>query len=161
MTAEKLDLMAFGVLARRASVARSAGDASQAMDSYEQALSLWRGDPLADIDLLRAHPAVLGISHQRDSLVVEYADAAISGGEYSKILPHLRDLVSREPFNEAAQARLMIALAGSGQQAAALAIYDRVRLRLDAETGIRPGAELDRAGSGLAPADPPCRSGPG
>ncbi len=59
--------------------------------------------------------------------------------------PHLRGLVSREPFDEAAQARLMIALAGSGQQAAALAIYDQVRLRLDAELGIRPGAELDRA----------------
>ncbi len=36
----------------------------------------------------------------------------------------------------------MTALAASGQQAAAMRVYEQLRRRLDHELGLRPGAEL-------------------
>jgi DNA-binding SARP family transcriptional activator len=39
----------------------------------------------------------------------------------------------------------MIALAGTGQQAAAIGIYEDLRSRLDGELGLYPGEELAEA----------------
>ncbi len=58
------------------------------------------------------------------------------------MLPALRELAAAEPLNERAHAALMLALVGSGQQAAALALFDDLRRRLDDQLGVRPGAEL-------------------
>jgi DNA-binding SARP family transcriptional activator len=60
-------------------------------------------------------------------------------------LPLLRALAVAEPLNESAHARLMIALAGTGQQAAAIGIYEDLRSRLDGELGLYPGEELAEA----------------
>lgn len=62
--------------------------------------------------------------------------------EYEKAIPHLRELTAREPLNERAHACLMTVLATCGQQAAALEIFGQIRHRLDAQLGVRPGAEL-------------------
>ncbi len=51
--AGQLDLLAFWQLVDRARAARLAGDATAACGLYESALRLWRGDPAADVDLLR------------------------------------------------------------------------------------------------------------
>src|SRR5262249_25031837 len=87
------------------------------------------------------HPAVDGLARQWAAAVEEYADAASGQGWHSRVLAPLRALAVREPLNERAHARLMIALAGSGQQAAALEAFDAVRRRLDDQLGVRPGAE--------------------
>jgi tetratricopeptide (TPR) repeat protein len=57
----------------------------------------------------------------------------------------LRELTAEEPLNESAHARLMLALAASGRQAAALDVYSEVRRRLAGELGIEPGPELRAA----------------
>jgi DNA-binding SARP family transcriptional activator/tetratricopeptide (TPR) repeat protein/DNA-binding XRE family transcriptional regulator len=141
----ELDLRTFAVLVRRAGEARAAGELTTACQAYADALALWQGDPLADCDTLRGHPAVVRLSQQKADAVTSYADAAIAARCPDRILPQLRELTDREPLNERAHALLMVALAGSGQQATALAIFDQVRRRLDKELGIRPGAELTSA----------------
>jgi DNA-binding SARP family transcriptional activator/Tfp pilus assembly protein PilF len=138
----ELDLLAFAALVRRAADARAAGELAVACEAYAGALALWRGDPLADVDVLRDHPAVARLSQQRADAVTGYAEAASAAGWHDAALPALRELAGREPLHERAHARLMIALAGSGQQAAALGIYDQVRRRLDDQLGVLPGAEL-------------------
>jgi DNA-binding SARP family transcriptional activator/tetratricopeptide (TPR) repeat protein len=145
VTGEELDLIAFGRLCAQARTAARAGQPAAACALYEQALELWQGEPLADIDALRGHPALAGLARQRAAAVEEYADAASGHGWYSRVLAPLRALAVREPLNERAHARLMIALAGSGQQAAALEVFDDVRRRLDDQLGVRPGAELAAA----------------
>src|SRR5215469_1643474 len=145
VTGEELDLIAFGQLCARARAAARAGQPAAACALYEQALELWQGEPLADIDELRGHPAVAGLAQQWTAAVEEYGDAASGQGWHSRVLPPLRALAVREPLNERAHARLMIALAGSGQQAAALEVFDAVRRRLDDQLGVRPGAELAAA----------------
>ena len=57
----------------------------------------------------------------------------------------LRALTAEEPLNESAHARLMLVLAASGRQAAALGVFEEVRRRLDGELGIEPGPELRAA----------------
>jgi tetratricopeptide (TPR) repeat protein/DNA-binding SARP family transcriptional activator/DNA-binding XRE family transcriptional regulator len=141
----ELDLRTFGALARHAQQAQAAGELTAACQAYADALALWRGDPLADCEVLRGHPAVVRLGQQWVDTVTAYAEAAIAARCPNRILPQLRELTDREPLNERAHALLMIALAGSGQQAAALGIFDQMRRRLDHELGLRPGAELTAA----------------
>jgi DNA-binding SARP family transcriptional activator len=135
----QLDLLAFRRLTEAARAAGLSGDQEAAFGQYRQALDLWRGDPLADVELLCGHPAVAGLARQRDEVVIEYARAASAVGRHDQVLTALRDLVAREPLNEQAHAQLMIALAGCGQQAEALAAYHDLCRRLDDELAIRPG----------------------
>jgi len=141
-TADQLDVLAFEQLACDARAACYEGDRPRACEIYERALGLWRGEPLADLDVLRDHPAVTGLCRRRADVIAEYAQAACAGGMYDRVLGHLRDLVAREPLNENAHALLMTALAGAGQQADALAVFEDLRVRLDDQLGVRPGPRL-------------------
>jgi tetratricopeptide (TPR) repeat protein len=120
----------------------TAGEFTEACEAYAEALAQWRGNPLADVDVLQDHPAVARLRQQRADAVIEYAKAASASGKPDRALAQLRELASSEPLNERAHARLMVALASSGQQAAALGIYDQMRRRLDDELGVLPCAEL-------------------
>jgi len=143
--ARQLDLIAFGRLADRAREAGRGGDGAAACDLYAEALGLWLGEPLADLDLLSVHPAVVGLARRRADVVADFAEVAIAAGRHDRALPHLQAAAERDPLDERAHAWLMIALAGTGQQAAALAVYDRVRQRLDEQLGVRPGTILAQA----------------
>jgi DNA-binding SARP family transcriptional activator/tetratricopeptide (TPR) repeat protein/transcriptional regulator with XRE-family HTH domain len=143
--AGELDVVLFGELARQAGAAAAAGDAAAACGLYEQALSLWRGDPAGDVAVLRGHPAVAELLWRRAEVVAGYAQAAYRLGWHERVIPLLDGLARTEPLNERVHARLMVALAGAGQQAAAVAVYEDVRRRLDEELGVRPGAELAEA----------------
>jgi tetratricopeptide (TPR) repeat protein len=156
-----LDHATFTALAGRARDAHAAGDLTEACAAYERALGLWLGAPLADIDVLRGHPAVIRLSQQRADVVIGYADAAVAAGWPDLALPEVRGLASEEPLNERVHARLMIVLAGSGQQAAALTVYDQLRGRLDDQLGVLPGAELADAYARVLRQDIPGATGPG
>lgn len=145
LSSGELDLLLFRDLAARAAAARSAGDDVTACELYERAVGLCRGDPLADVDVLRGHPGVTLLRQQCNGVLLRYAELASARGEYRAVLPRLQALAAAEPYNESAHARLMIALAGSGQQAAAISVYEDLRLRLDRELGLYPGEELAEA----------------
>ncbi len=141
---DQLDVLEFRHLVESARRARADGDAAQACRAYEQALALWRGEPLADIDILRGHPAVIALADEVGATVLEYADFAASGrdGWPDRVLPHLRALTARDRLDETSHARLMMALAAGGRQAEALRIYEDLRQRLDEQMGVLPGAEV-------------------
>jgi DNA-binding SARP family transcriptional activator len=139
---EQLDLMVFGERADQARQAHAAGELGQACRAYAKALDLWRAEPVADLEILHAHPVVVALRQRRADLVLRYAEAATAAGRDDEVLPRLRELAAAEPLNERAHAALMLALVGSGQQAAALATFDELRRRLDDQLGVRPGAEL-------------------
>jgi len=145
VTEDQLDLLAFGQLVSDARDAAAAGQPEAACDAFELALGLWCGDPAGDVDALRGHPAVLSVSRARTVAVLEYADLAEQAGRADRALGQLADLSAREPLNEKACARLMLTLAATGQQAAALRAYEELRHLLDEQLGVLPGAELARA----------------
>ncbi|WP_103353690.1 tetratricopeptide repeat protein [Amycolatopsis sp. CA-128772] len=116
-------------------------EALLARDAHREALGLWRGPALADVGRLRQHPARLAIAMRRAKAVMAYAGTA----DPEDAAVQLRVLTAEEPLNESAHARLMVVLAASGRQAAALDVYDEVRRRLAGELGIEPGPELRAA----------------
>jgi DNA-binding SARP family transcriptional activator/DNA-binding XRE family transcriptional regulator len=136
------DLADFGELAGDARQAAAARDARRACGLYAQALRLWRGEPLADLEVLRGHPAVAELGRRQVATAIEYADVAGAAGMAGQALGELWALAEREPLDERVHARLMAALAATGQQAAALDVYEDLRLRLDRGLGVRPGREL-------------------
>ncbi len=141
-----LDLDQFDDLVRRAQTAGSAGQAAQAADLYAQALSCWRGQVLADADdRLRQHPAAVAVSRRRIAAAVAFADVAIAVGDGDRVVGTLRALSHEDPLHEAVHGRLMLALATTGEQAAALRLYTELRTRLVEELGVEPGAEIRAA----------------
>jgi DNA-binding SARP family transcriptional activator len=139
----QIDLVQAHEQAAGARAAMQAGDAAGSCDRYQQALAMWQGQPpLADVPLLRGHPAVISLEQELGRLVVDYAEIASAHGWHDRVLAHLYALAERAPLNERSHACLMIALAGSGQQAAALELFERLWRRLDDQLGIRPGPIL-------------------
>lgn len=139
---DQIDVLLFRRYANRAREAGSTGEIVEACDSYQRAVELWRDRPVADLPGLQAHPIVVGLTREWQRLVVDYATVAENLGRHPETLPHLQRLSESDPLHEGAHARLMIALAGTGQQAAALDVYDRLRRRLADDLGADPSPEL-------------------
>jgi DNA-binding SARP family transcriptional activator/Tfp pilus assembly protein PilF/DNA-binding XRE family transcriptional regulator len=139
---EQLDLLRFDARLAQAEQALESGDKAAAMRFFHSALGLWRGPALADLDGFRQQPVCLALTRRRSAVVLSYADVALAQKSHAEVISHLRALTVEEPLNEAAHARLMRALAGSGQQAEALELFDGIRRRLVGEMGIEPGSEL-------------------
>jgi DNA-binding SARP family transcriptional activator/DNA-binding XRE family transcriptional regulator len=142
---EQTDHLTFRRLVADARKARSARQFDAASGLYAQALDLWRGEPLTDLDALHDHPAALGLRDLRAAAVLEYADVSESARRYEQVLPLLQEFTRDDPLNERAHASLMTALAATGQQAAALQVYQNLLRRLDDELGVCPGREVAEA----------------
>jgi DNA-binding SARP family transcriptional activator/DNA-binding XRE family transcriptional regulator len=142
---DELDLLVFRALTERARGLAGRGDWAAACQVYAQSIAMWRGDPLTGVHLLQGHPAVDSVARERLTAVLDYATACEQLGEAHHALPHLWAVTAREPLHEPAHARLMIALAANGEQAAAMRVYEETRRRLDRELGLYPGRELSEA----------------
>lgn len=141
----QLDLLMFGGLADRARQAGGDGDPDRVCRLFDEAMSLWRGEPVADLASLRTHPAVAALSQRWRRAVVEYAETATAVGRHDQVLPLLWRVVEADPLHEAAHARLIAALAAAGQHAEASAVFEAVRHRLADQLGTDPGPELQSA----------------
>ena len=149
-------------------VADSRGlDADGSSEMLQEALGLWRGPPLADVDDSVARPERAQLEEQRASAVEQRIDADLELGRHAELLPELEALVREEPLRERRRAQLMLALYQSGRQAEALEVYRRGRTLLAGELGLEPGEELRRLEKGilehdpaLAPSPPPPRAEP-
>ncbi len=142
----QLDLLTFRQLIGEA---RRAADMVTARDLYAEAVGLWRGDAFADIDAIRFHSTIVAIRSEYVGAVLELAGICDHLGQPGAVLEHLRDVTRREPLHEPAHAALMLALAGAGQQAEALRVYEDVRRRLDEQLGIGPSPQLSAAHIGV------------
>jgi DNA-binding SARP family transcriptional activator/tetratricopeptide (TPR) repeat protein len=141
---DQLDLVAYR---SRLAQARSATlDPHRAFDLLGDALERWHGDQAAeDVSELDGDPLVTALADERVEATIRLARLGETLRRHSQVLPLLRRLAARHPWHESLHARLVVALAASGQQAAALEAYDGVRRRLADELGIDPGAELIEA----------------
>jgi DNA-binding SARP family transcriptional activator/tetratricopeptide (TPR) repeat protein len=143
---DQLDVATFDHLVGRAGAAHGAGDLDQAEVLLARALRLWRGPVLADGGgWVRTHPAVVALGQRRLAATLAYADAALERGRADEVLVALRAVAPDEPLHEGLHSRLMLALAGTGEQAAALQVYLTMRARLAEDLGIEPGPELAEA----------------
>ncbi|MEV6350842.1 BTAD domain-containing putative transcriptional regulator [Actinoplanes sp. NPDC051851] len=133
VTEENLDLLRFRELTRQGADA----------ERFTQALRLWQGPVLADLDArIRELPVVVGLDREYQEAARRLADLALEAGAADRVLPVVRQAADRHPMDEALQARVMSLLAAAGRQGEALDVYRRATERLADELGVRPGSEL-------------------
>ncbi|GGV52168.1 AfsR/SARP family transcriptional regulator [Streptomyces spectabilis] len=141
--ADDVDLLAFRQLAERARQAARDGSPRTATDLYAEALELWRGPVAHGIPPdVRAHPAFGAVDEECLDAVRGAAVEALAAGVPERALAPLRQATAAHPLDEPLQAHLVLALAGAGRRAEALAAYHTVRVRLAEELGVAPGREL-------------------
>lgn len=123
-------------------------DAARAL--LDEALQLWRGDPLADL------PSGTFDRDEVPRLVEEHLDALerridldLAAGRHADVVPRLRDLTGRRPLREPFWRQLIVALSASGRHAEAIEAYHQVRGQLSDELGVDPSPDLQRLFQGL------------
>jgi len=138
-----VDANRFEQLARAGADALRNGAQSKAAGVLREALALWRGPALADVeDAPFAAATVSRLDDLRLTAVQDRIDADLTLGNGAQVVAELDALVADHPLDERIAGQRMKALAGVGRQADALAEYERMRARLADELGVDPSAEL-------------------
>ncbi|XVV15023.1 AfsR/SARP family transcriptional regulator [Actinoplanes sp. CA-131856] len=141
--ATTLDLLLFRELCRRARTRAARGDDLLAVESWSQALDLWRGTCGEGLDAVNGiHPLFVEVDNERIAAAREAADAALRCSAASTVLPGLRRTAESHPLDESLQARLFACMAAEGNRAKALIAYEGFRARLTEELGVEPGTEI-------------------
>jgi predicted ATPase/DNA-binding SARP family transcriptional activator len=107
----------------------------------EEALALWRGAALEDAGDFAA-PYARRLEELKLDATMTWLARELAGGRAAAHVAGLEALAAERPLNEKVIALLIRALAATGRQAAALAVYEALRARLADELGIDPGPQL-------------------
>lgn len=152
---DELDFRLFERALERAREAMAGGDPARASYVVQEALDLWRGEALADLDDWepgRVEAQRLeGLRMDAEELWVE---AETGAGHALSVLERARSLVAQAPFRERRWALLATALYQAGRQGEALGAVKRARSMLVDELGLDPGPELARLEELLLRQDP-------
>lgn len=108
----------------------------------DAALTLWRGQPFADLDHESVQPEIARLTALRVDATERRAEALLAVGRVGEAIAELEALIAAEPLRESAVAVLMRALVAAGRQRDALAVYAELRTRLADELGLDPSLEL-------------------
>jgi DNA-binding SARP family transcriptional activator len=139
--------------------AAQAAARNQAWDSAarqaREALTLWRGEPLADVDSeLLAMREVPRLAELRLQALETRISADLHLGRHAEVITELQQLASAYPLREQLHADLMLALYRAGRQAEALSAYQHAREVLVEEIGSEPGTGLREVHRRILAADP-------
>jgi DNA-binding SARP family transcriptional activator len=128
---------------------RSLVDAARASEPVQraalldEALGLWRGEPLAEFRYEAfAREEIARLEEFRLTLAEERAEAQLAIGANAEVVAELEALVRANPLRERLRAQLMLALYRSGRQAQALDVYREGREQLVEELGLEPSPLL-------------------
>jgi DNA-binding SARP family transcriptional activator len=120
-----------------------------------QGLELW-GEPLDGefVDWLQQRER-RRLQERYLTAIEQRIDLDLQEGRHDKVCTELQELADHHPLRESLWSRLVLALAGSGRRAEALAMYDRARRYLAEELGVNPGDELSQAFTSALTAEGP------
>jgi DNA-binding SARP family transcriptional activator len=120
-----------------------------------QALALWRGPPLADLEFESfAQSEIARLGELRLSVLEDRIEAELEAGLHSELVGELESLADEHPLRERLRGQLMLALYRSGRQAEALQIYHDTRRVLVDELGIDPSTTLQHLHGAILRQDP-------
>ena len=126
-----------------ANAADSGGMQPAHVQAYDDALALWRGDPLSDFAVERwAAAEAARLTELRLVAMTERAQVALTLGRHQDVISDLEPVVAHDPTLESLAGLLMLALYRSGRQADALDVYTRTREVLDEALGLEPSVSL-------------------
>jgi class 3 adenylate cyclase/tetratricopeptide (TPR) repeat protein len=148
---EAVDAHRFERLAREARGA----DPQRRVMQLREALALWRGPALADIQLERSvADEAARLEELRVAAWEDRLEAELELGQHSQVTGELESLVAKHPLRERPVGLLMLARYRAGRQSEALETYRRARETLVDELGIDPSPELQRLEQAILRHDP-------
>src|SRR5215475_11497820 len=151
----ELDAAQFEQLLFEGRDALAAGRAAEAVQLLDQALTLWRGPPLADFryepfaqaEIARLEELQLACQEERN-------EASLALGLEGALTAELGRMVTGHPLRERLRGQLMLALYRSGRQADALETYREFRSTLMDELGLEPSSALRELQAAILRHDP-------
>jgi predicted ATPase/DNA-binding SARP family transcriptional activator len=139
-TADELDVARFERLVAEARDGREPAVAAQLL---KEALALWRGRALEDVELQGSAASAAGrLDDLRADALEDRVERELQLGRHGDLVVELERLVEEEPLRERRRGQLMLALYRAGRQSQALEVYRRTRELLVGELGIEPSPEL-------------------
>jgi SARP family transcriptional regulator, regulator of embCAB operon len=152
---EDVDLKMYERLAADGRRAAEAGDLPRASDLMHDALALWRGQALVDVQIgSRLGCEVAWLEESRLSLLESRIDIDLQLGRHDSVLGELAVLTARSPMNENLCRLFMIALHRSGRRWQALDVFRSLRTTLVDELGVEPSARLQALQRAILNSDP-------
>ncbi len=140
---EQIDVHRFRRLLAEGRAANAAGNPHAALQALEDALALWKGPALADLQYESfARPEIDRLEELRLVTTEERIDAELVLGRHETLIAELEALTAKHPLRERLRGHLMLALYRSGRQAEALRVYSDLRRQFVEELGIEPGTGL-------------------
>lgn len=139
---EDLDTRVFDRTVLAGKRAAADGRLQESTNLFQVALSIWRGNALADLPGLVMHSAAARLEERRLSAIEQCMEIGIELGWHRELIDDLTGLVAEHPLNERLNALLMLSLYRSGRQVEALAVYRNVRDSLMGQLALQPGRGL-------------------
>ena len=140
---DELDVRLFEHLVRRGRAALDEYDPARASYLVAEALELWRGRALADVDEWEPARAEVGRLHELRMDAEELrVEAETESGHAHEVLGAAQALATEAPYRERRWALLAKALYQAGRQEEALGALQQARGMLVEELGLDPGPEL-------------------
>ena len=142
-TVDAVDFAARIRAARAQATAADEGYDVDDLEAYDDALALWRGEPLSDFNTEQwATVEAARLAELKLAALTERAQIALALGRHLEVVGDLEPLVATDPTLESLAGLLMVALYRSGRQAEALEVYTRTRDVLDESLGLEPSLSL-------------------
>ena len=148
------DLLMFIERAETGRQSIRAGEPCKALSHLDDALSLWRGSPLAGIHADFVSTTRSRLERLRLNAVIDRQELKLGLGEHVESLDELSAYSAENPMEERLHGLRMLALYRSTRQADALTVYRNVRAMFIDKLGIEPGPELRDLQQRILRADP-------
>ncbi|HEV2370800.1 MAG TPA: AfsR/SARP family transcriptional regulator, partial [Streptosporangiaceae bacterium] len=134
-----VDAQVFEARVTAAKRAGQAGELTEAVETLQSALALWRGPLLAGLSGRVVEVAATAWEEQRRSAQDACYEHMLALGRHDEIVAELWAVVADDPLAERPAGQLMRALYGCGRQADALQVYHDSRAALAEQLGLDPG----------------------
>ncbi len=152
---DQLDAARFEELVKDGRQTLKDGEPAQASEVLRQALTLWRGPPLADfVSEPFAAAEISRLEEERLAALEMRLEADLAAGRHGEVVAELQHLVAEHPTREELVEHLILALYRCGRQAEALEAYRDAHRVLLEEIGVEPSPKLRELHAAVLRQDP-------
>ena len=152
---DDVDAARFERLVAKGRTALAAGDPCAGAALLREALDLWRGPALVDVeDAAFAAGPVARLEELRLAATEDRIEADLALGRGAELAPEAEELATAHPLRERLRGQLMRVLYLAGRQGDALAVYEDTRRLLAERLGVDPSPALSAVHLAILRADP-------
>ncbi len=150
-----VDAARFERLVAEGRTALAAGNPAAGAALLREALDLWRGPALVDVeDAAFAAGPVARLEELRLAATEDRIEADLALGRGAELAPEAEELATAHPLRERLRGQLMRVLYLAGRQGDALAVYEDTRRLLADRLGVDPSPALSAVHLAILRADP-------